>query len=136
MTFPVGKTFLLQIESASVPNTYVTLAACRTLSQAGANAAIDVTNKDGTTFRKLIEGGERTLEVTAAGVFSDDATVKQMVEYAQVGNIKNFRLTDSLGNTATGAFLVASFDKAGEYQKEITYSFKLSSAGDIVYVNT
>ena len=135
MATPLGKSFLLFYENPSVPGAYLLLANCRDNSNDMQNETIDVTDKDGMPDRKLIEGGIRSTDISASGVFTDAASVKQLKVWTRAGNIKNFRLQDGLGNTQTGPFLCVSFSQAGSYDGEQTYDLKLSSAGAMTYVD-
>lgn len=135
MATPLGKSFLLSYENPASPGTYLLLANCRDNSNDMQNEQIDVTDKDGMPDRRLIEGGIRSTDISASGVFTDALSVKQLKVWTRAGNIKNFRLADGLGNTQTGAFLCVSFSQAGAFDGEQTYDIKLSSAGPMTYVD-
>ena len=72
MTTPLGKNFLLKYESPTTPGTYLTLANMRTNSMSLNNESIDVTDKDGMPWRKLIEGGIRSMDLQADGVIGEN----------------------------------------------------------------
>lgn len=135
MAKPLGRNFKLLYENPASPGAYIVLANCKSNTQGISNEQIDVTDKDGAPDRELLEGGIRSTELSASGVFSDAASIKLMKQWVRAGNIKNFRTTDSLGNSQTGPFLCVSFDHAGDYDGEQTWDFKLSSAGAMAYLD-
>ncbi len=135
MTTPLGKNFRLQYEDPATPGSYLNLANCRSNSQSISNEQIDVTDKDGMPDRLLIEGGIRSSDLSASGVFTDAASVKLMKQWCRAGLIKNFRTIDGLGNSQTGAFLAASCEHAGEFDGEQTYDIKLMSSGPMTYID-
>jgi predicted secreted protein len=135
MVKPLGRAFKLQYENPASPGAYITLANCKDNSQGLSNEQIDTTDKDGAPDRELLEGGIRSTELSASGIFSDAASIKLMKQWTRAGNIKNFRTIDGLGNMQTGPFLCVSFDHAGSYDGEQTWDFKLSSAGVMTYID-
>ncbi len=135
MTTPLGKSFRLQYEDPTTPGSYINLANCRSNSQSIGNETIEVTDKDGAPDRTLIEGGIRSSDVSASGVFTDAASIKLMKQWTRAGSIKNFRTIDGLGNSQTGAFLCATFEHAGEFDGEQTYDVKLMSSGVMTYID-
>jgi TP901-1 family phage major tail protein len=135
MTTPLGRTFLLYYEDPATPMSYLKVANCKDNSEDEATEPIDVTDKDGAPDRTLIEGGIRSSEVSASGVFTDAASIKQMRIWNRDGKIKNFRMVDGLGNTVTGPYQIVSFSRAGSFDGEMTWDLKLSSAGARTYVD-
>ncbi len=133
MTKPLGKNFRLQYENPSSPGSYLNLANCRENGQSINNEQIDVTDKDGMPDRELIEGGIRSTDLSASGIFSDAASVALMKVWVRGGLIKNFRTIDGLGNMQTGPFLCVSCEHAGAFDGEQTYDIKLASAGAMTY---
>jgi len=129
MAKPLGKNFLLKYELPATPGTYATIANMRTNSLSINTESIDVTDKDGMPWRKLLEGGVQSIEMSADGIVSDSATQKVIRGWAFAGSVKNFQMVDSLGNIVQGEFLVQSFEQAGEFGGEQTWSIKLASAG-------
>jgi TP901-1 family phage major tail protein len=136
MTIPLGKQLLLKAENPNVPGQFNTIARLRTNSSTYASEQIDITNKDAMPWKQLLSGGVQSIEVPAQGVFSDDATIARMEQIAQTNTIQRFQIVDGLNNSITCLFQLTSFDKAGPYNKEQTYSIKLASAGVPVFVNS
>ncbi len=131
--YPLGKEFTFKLES-STPGTYDVVANARSHSMSLNNAPIDVTDKDGMPWRKLIAGGIKSIDGTFSGIFTDAATLATMLALAVSDNpIANFQMIDGLDNMFQGSFHISSLDRQGDHDKETTYSFKLASAGLITF---
>lgn len=130
-----GRVFLLrQGTLASGTN----LAGLRATSFSIANEAVDITNKDSSGYRTLLEGaGTRSMSISAEGVF-DDVTVSETIRgYADAGSINTFTLLfNSDGSTADkieGSFLITSYERSGDHNNEETFSVTLESSGAWTY---
>jgi TP901-1 family phage major tail protein len=135
MTKYLGDGFLLQIEDPDNPGEFLTLANCRSNSKTLNNELIDVTDKDGMPWRELLEGGVQSIELSAAGIFTNADTQRTVRIWAQTNVIKNYRMIDLMGNSATCGFQIQSFEEQGEYNKEQTFTCKLASSGTPTFVN-
>lgn len=135
MTTPLGKNFLLKYENPDSPGAYLTVANMRTNSMSLNNESIDTTDKDGMPWRKLIEGGIRSMDLQADGVITDAASQKLIRQWVRGGLIKNFQMVDSLGFIAQGPFLNASLEQSGDFDGEQTWSLKLQSAAEIIFTD-
>ena len=135
MTIPLGSQLLLQVENPNNPGTFQTIARLRTNSETDTSEQIDVTNKDAMPWKQLIPGGVQSIELPAQGVFSDAVTVARIKQYAQTNTFANYILIDGLGNSVKCLMQITSFEKAGPYNKEQTYSIKLMSAGTPTFTN-
>lgn len=132
-TYPLGKTFTFKLES-STPGTYNIIANARSHSLSINNAPIDVTDKDGMPWRKLIAGGIKSMDGTFSGIFTDAATLTAMLALTLSNTpLANFQLVDGLGNLFQGSFHVSGLDRQGDHDKETTYSFKIASADIIAF---
>ena len=106
---------------------------------------LDVTNKDSATFtgssghdigRVLGSNmGIRSMSISASGVFTDSSTENILRGFAFDGAIQNYDLVFSDGSKISGAFLVTSYERAGEFNGEETFSCTLESSGTITYTN-
>ncbi len=135
MTYYAGKVFTVKVGDGAAPEVFTTVAAAKSHSLSINNEAIDVTNKDGNQFRALINGGIKSLEISLSGIMTDDTTIaaRMMTLATGTDNIANFHLVSGLGDKFAGPFFVQSLERSGEVNNAETYSFKLSSAGTIVY---
>lgn len=129
----LGKSFLLQVGDAATPTNFVTVAGMRTTSASIGNSAIDVTDKDTMPWRTLLEGGVRSIDVSAAGIVSDSASLTTLRNAVMLGQIRYCKIISGLNDVFQGQFQIQSCDRAGDNDKEETYSIKLASSGVITY---
>lgn len=100
------------------------------------NEAVDVTTKTSSGKRLLLESaGVNSMQISADGVFEDDATWDTVQGYARAGTINAMALIDGDGNTYEGNWLVTSFETSGQYNGAQMYSLTLESSGAITYNN-
>ena len=136
-----GSSFLLKDNSTGTP---ATIGGLRSTSMTINGEAVDITTKDSNAFissgndkaRDLLEGGGvRSMTLSASGVFTDSSTENILRGFAFDGAIQNYDLVFSDGSKISGAFLVTSYERAGEFNGEETYSVTLESSNTITYTN-
>jgi TP901-1 family phage major tail protein len=136
-----GSSFLLKENSTGTP---ATVGGLRSTSMTINGEAVDITNKDSNAFissgndkaRDLLQGGGvRSMSLTASGVFTDSSTENLVRGFAFDGAIQNYDLVFSDGSKISGAFLITSYERAGEFNGEETYSLTLESSNTITYTN-
>ena len=136
-----GSSFLLKDNSTGTP---ATVGGLRSTSMTINGEAVDITTKDSNAFissgndkaRDLLQGGGvRSMSITASGVFTDSSTENNIRGFAFDGAIQNYDLIFSDGSKISGAFLVTSYERAGEFNGEETYSVTLESSNTITYTN-
>ena len=136
-----GSSFLLKDNSTGTP---ATMGGLWSTSMTINGEAVDITTKDSNAFissgndkaRDLLQGGGvRSMSITASGVFTDSSTVNILRGFAFDGAIQNYDLVFSDGSKISGAFLVTSYERAGEFNGEETYSVTLESSNTITYTN-
>lgn len=136
-----GSSFLLKENSTGTP---ATVGGLRSTSMSINGEMVDITNKDSNAFissgndkaRDLLQGGGvRSMSLTASGVFTDSSTENLVRGFAFDGAIQNYDLVFSDGSKIAGAFLITSYERAGEYNGEETYSLTLESSNTITYTN-
>jgi len=105
---------------------------------------VDITDKDSNDFissgndkaRTLLQGGGvRSMTISASGVFTDSSTENLVRGFAFDGAIQNYDLIFSDTSKISGAFLITSYERAGEFNGEETYSLTLESSNTITYTN-
>lgn len=130
-----GKDFLIRLGASQGVGTtpYVTIGGMRSTSMSLTVNGIDVTNKSNMPWRTLIEGGIQSMDLSADGVWNDDATLADMQALAMQGRIRNLQIVSGEGDTWTGSFQVQKFDRAGPHDKEETWSITLASSGPVVF---
>jgi len=137
-----GSAFLLKDNSTGSP---VTLGGMRSTSMSVNGETVDVTTKESGTFdatagndigRVLLgNAGIRSMSISASGVFTDSASENTTRTTAFSGDIVNYDLIFADTSSAKGAFIITSYERAGEYNGEETYSLTLESSGTITYTN-
>ena len=136
-----GSSFLLKDNSTGTP---ATIGGLRSTSMTINGEAVDITSKDSNAFissgndkaRDLLQGGGvRSMSITASGVFTDSSTENILRGFAFDGAIQNYDLVFSDGSKISGAFLITSYERAGEFNGEETYSVTLESSNTITYTN-
>ena len=136
-----GSSFLLKDNSTGTP---ATIGGLRSTSMTINGEAVDITSKDSNAFissgndkaRDLLQGGGvRSMTISASGVFTDSSTENILRGFAFDGAIQNYDLVFSDGSKISGAFLITSYERAGEFNGEETYSLTLESSNTITYTN-
>ena len=136
-----GSSFLLKDNSTGTP---ATIGGLRSTSMTINGEAVDITTKDSNAFissgndkaRDLLQGGGvRSMTLSASGVFTDSSTENNLRGFAFDGAIQNYDLVFSDGSKISGAFLITSYERAGEFNGEETYSVTLESSNTITYTN-
>ena len=128
----------------SSTGTPATIGGLRSTSMTINGEMVDVTDKDANAFissgndkaRILLQGGGvRSMSLSASGVFTDSSTENILRGFAFDGAIQNYDLVFSDGSKISGAFLITSYERAGEFNGEETYSVTLESSNTITYTN-
>ena len=136
-----GSSFLLKDNSTGTP---ATIGGLRSTSMTINGEMVDITDKDAGDFissgndkaRVLLQGGGvRSMSLSASGVFTDATSENTVRGFAFDGAIQNYDLVFSDGSKIAGAFLITSYERAGEYNGEETYSLTLESSNTITYTN-
>ena len=136
-----GSSFLLKDNSTGTP---ATIGGLRSTSMTINGEAVDITSKDSNAFissgndkaRDLLQGGGvRSMSITASGVFTDSSTENNIRGFAFDGAIQNYDLIFSDGSKISGAFLITSYERAGEFNGEETFSCTLESSGTVTFTN-
>jgi len=136
-----GSNFLLKENSTGTP---ATVGGMRSTSMSINGEMVDITTKDSNAFitsgndkaRDILQGGGiRSMSISASGVFTDSSTENLVRGFAFDGSIQNYDLIFGDGSKVAGAFLITSYERAGEYNGEETYSVTLESHNTITYTN-
>ena len=137
-----GSSFLLKDNSGG---SAVVIGGLRSTSMTINGEMVDITAKDSATFsgssghdigRALGSNmGLRSMSVTASGVFTDSAGENNLRGAAFTGSSVNYDLVFGDGSTVKGAFIITSYERAGEYNGEETFSVTLESNGTMTYTN-
>lgn len=120
------------VQAVSAGN-YTTIAGMRSTSMSINNEQVDVTDKGDVPWRQLLAVGIRSMELSAAGVFSDGTSIGDIMSDVTSGAIVEFKIISGRGDYFVGLFLVASCERSGEYNQAEQYTLSLASAGAIAY---
>ncbi len=136
-----GSSFLLKDNSTGTP---VTIGGLRSTSMSINGEMVDITQKESNAFvsggadkaRDLLEGGGiRSMSISASGVFTDSSAENTTRAIAFAGTIKSYVLAFGDGSTLEADFMITSYERAGEYNGEETYSLTLESHNTVVWTN-
>lgn len=131
-----GRNFLLQHSNQVTPASWVTVAGLRSTSITINGEEVNVSSKDSDGWRELLEaGGERSVNISAAGVFKDSA-VEALVRTAALNQtIEMFRILYDNGDSWIGDFQITSLEHAGENNGAVMYTMSLSSHGPVTFTD-
>ena len=123
----------------------VTLGGMRSTSMSINGETVDITTKESATFDGvsgndigrvlLANAGIRSMSISASGVFTDSAGENNVRGAAFTGDSLNYDLVFGDGSTVKGAFIITSYERAGEYNGEETFSVSLESNGTMTYTD-
>ena len=121
-----------------------TLAGLRSTSMTINGEMVDITTKDSdalvsggvTKARELLAGGGvSNMAISASGVFTDATLENEVRSRAQKGTIDAYKLVFGDGDNIAGNFQLTSYERAGEYNGEETYSLTLESSGQVTHTS-
>ena len=137
MTAQKGSLLLLKVGDGATPTeNFTTVGGLRTTGFTHNNQTVDASNKDSGSWRTLLEdAGIRSVTISGTGVFTNAASEEAVRLIAMNNQIKNFKLSFGNGDSMTGPFHITSYQRAGNYNNEETYSLSLASAGAIVFTH-
>jgi TP901-1 family phage major tail protein len=130
-----GREFRVSVRTSTGPDVYAVIGGIRTESVTINSETVDVTDKDGNGWRELLEGaGITSMSVKGSGVVSNNTVFTHHIMAAKMADTHiTIKLESGLGDVFTGKFAVPSVERAGEYNKEETFSISLESAGVVTY---
>ena len=130
-----GRELRIKVRVSTGPDVFTVIGGIRTESMTINSETVDVTDKDGNGWRELLEGaGITSMSLKGSGVVSDDAVFTDHIMAAVMANTHVvLKIESGLGDVWQGTFAVPSAERAGEYNKEETFSITLESAGTITY---
>ena len=135
MAKQLGRKMLLKYLSSAEganPKVYTTIAALNAKSVTINNTAIDVTTGDDDELWMTTLNGVKSMSISADGIFSDNAAENKVEEIALAGAKLDFQLLIPDYVTYTGTFFIESFEYGGDIGGGVTFSFTLTSDGEIV----
>jgi len=134
----------LLLKSTPTGGSETTIAGLRSTSMTINGEMVDITTKDSdalvsggsTKARDLLAGGGvSNMAISASGVFTDSALENDIRLRAQKGTIDTYKLVFGDGDNISGSFQITSYERAGEYNGEETYSLTLESSGQVTHTS-
>lgn len=126
-----GKDFLLKMESSAGSGTYNTIGGLRSTGFSREAEAIDVTSHGSNQNKELLSGaGIKSASISGEGVWDDNADKDTVEDIFENQSLWSFQVVDAdTGITYQGTFKITSFERAGDYSAEQTFSISLESSG-------
>lgn len=130
MTAYNGNDFLLKDGTSGTAGT--TIAAMRATSFSYNTGTIDVTTKDSSKFRTLLDaGGVRSMSVTASGVLTDAVGFDNLLTRVASGTLMAYGLLFGDADSINASFQITSVTAGGANDAEQTFDVALESSGSI-----
>jgi TP901-1 family phage major tail protein len=130
-----GLEMLLKIDtSTSGAPVYTSVAGMQSKGINFDQELVDVTNQDSPgRWRELLFGvGVRKVSFSADGNFTNSAAGTAVMQAFLAGTPKMWQVIVPGMGTFTGLFAITKFDFKGPHDKELSFSFHLESAGEVV----
>lgn len=134
MAAQLGNEFVLQIGDGADPEVFTTVAGATTNSFEVNNDVIDITTKDTTRYREILNsGGMTTFSTTIQGIWKGDTGAQALRDAVFDSAVQNARLIFEDGSTITGPFHFTSFSFTGEHHGAVQFSATLNNAGELTW---
>lgn len=129
-----GRLFLLKLGNGATSETFTTVAGLRANSIAINNEMVDVTTKDNSGWRELLEGVSfKSVSVSGSGIIQGSTNRVAVTGKALSGTIDNYEIVFEDGDKFTGAFQVTSCELTGSHDGAEEYTMTLESSGAVTY---
>lgn len=126
-----GAFMLVQLWDAQ-SETYHTLAGMKTTRIALHQEIVNASTQASGPWRELLpESGMRALSVTGVGIATSHAAGLQLQSHAFANRALSCRLLYGQGQGLSGRFIIAHYERMGNYDDEEQLSLTLESAGAI-----
>lgn len=134
MTYYSGALLLLKVFN-DYDKKFTIVGGMRTTKFLLNNQLIDVTNKSSGKWRELLgDAGIASASLSGQGIFTNEESEEVMRHAAFAGSITEFELIFGNGDSLCGKFLIAHYERAGNYNDEENYAITLESAGKLSFV--
>jgi len=135
MAATCGKAIVVSFKDDAGSPAYQVVAALRTRSIAFNAESVDVTNADSTgSWREILDAcGVKSASMKGDGIFTDDAGVEAVRDAFFEGELRDAKILIPGYGTFEGKFKVTSLEFGADYNKEVTCSLGLDSAGEVTF---
>lgn len=130
MTAYNGNSFLFKIGTSGTAGT--TIANLRTASFQVNNEIIDITDKDSSGWRTILDAaGRKQVSITASGVLTDSTTIDAQFTRSINGSLGTYGLLFGDGDALDGVFKLTTLSGEGPVDDAQTWSVSLESSGAV-----
>ena len=128
-----GRSMLLKIGDAASPEVFTAIGGIQTKSVSVNNNPVDVSDDSASYQKMLSAGGIQAYEISGSGVSKSSAQFLALKAAAAARSELNYQITNGLGDTVEGMFVITSFEETGGHTDAQTFNISLSSGGAITY---
>jgi predicted secreted protein len=129
-----GSSLIVKVGNGGMPETFSTIGGMTLTRLRVENRQIAGSDVASGRWRKLLDrAGISNLMIACEGVFSDLASEETLRGYAFASSVNQYQLGFGNGDSLSGPFLIAQYERSGDYDAEERYALTLESAGDILF---
>lgn len=100
------------------------------------NQLIDSSNLESGIWRELVNGGgEKHVEISLIGSFSNSEAEQKIRKLAFNGNIAQYQISFANGEIITGGFQIKYYERFGEVKELEQYVLSLSSSREVFLID-
>lgn len=135
MAAACGKAVVVSFKDDAGTPTYQVVAGLRARAITLNAEVVDVTNADSTgSWREILDGcGVRSASMSGDGVFTDDAGVEAVRDAFFEQENRDAKILIPGYGTFEGKFKVTAMEFGAEFNREVTCSLTLESAGELTF---
>jgi len=129
-----GKDLLLRVDSTGT-GVFSTIAGLRSRAIAFNAETVDITHQESAgQWRELLGGaGVKSVRLTGAGIFKDQASDELVRSYVFNGTIRNWQVVVPDFGTIDAPFQITSFELTGRHDGEVAFEIAVESAGEVTF---
>ncbi len=130
-----GKDLLLKADSTGT-GVFTTIAGLRSRAIAFNAETVDITHQESAgQWRELLAGaGVKSVRLTGAGIFKDQASDELVRSYVFNGTIRDWQVVVPDFGTIEAPFQITSFELTGRHDGEVAFEIAVESAGEVTFV--
>ncbi len=129
-----GKDLLLKADSTGA-GVFTTIAGLRSRAIAFNAETVDITHQESAgQWRELLAGaGVKSVRLTGAGIFKDQASDELVRNYVFSGTIRDWQVVVPDFGTIEAPFQITSFELTGRHDGEVAFEIAVESAGEVTF---
>ena len=129
-----GKDLLLKADSTGA-GVFTTIAGLRSRAIAFNAETVDITHQESAgQWRELLAGaGVKSVWLTGAGIFKDQASDELVRNYVFNGTIRDWQVVVPDFGTIEAPFQITSFELTGRHDGEVAFEIAVESAGEVTF---